>query len=149
MPSEAYHMLAVKSATRAHYQAVHEGTGTHEQYRLVLKAIDAGDIKPVEIGTSYRELEAENRQWIRNLLEDASFDGLPQHMPGEVRVAYKRLIKQLELLNSLQHPRLRLTLAQLKITLPQLRELGEPLGLSHLVDEADLAVGSWRFNKSA
>lgn len=149
MPSDAYHTLALKSATLAHYRAVHEGTGTHEQYRLVLKAIDAGDIIPVEIGTSYRELGAHNRQWIRNLLEDASFDGLPQHMPGDVRVAYRQLIKQLELLNSLQHPRLRLTLGQLKITLPQLRQLGEPLGLSHLVDDADLAVGSWHHKKSA
>lgn len=148
MPSDAYHMLAVKSAYQAHYRAVYEAR-FHEHYNLMLKAIDAGDIKPADIETSFRELEANHRQWIRDLLEKASYQGDPQHTPGNVKAAYQNLIKQLELLGGLQHPRLRLTLAQLKITLPQLRDLGEPLGLSHLVDEASLVTGSWRFNKSA
>lgn len=149
MPSDAYHMLAVQSAYRARYRAVRDETGFHDHYNLVLKAIDAGDIKPVEIDTSYRGLEANHRQWIKDLLEKASYQGGPQHIPGEVRVAYECLIKQLELLNNLRRPRLRLTLGQLKITLPQLRELGEPLGLSHLVDQAELVTGSMSSRKSA
>lgn len=149
MPSDAYHMLAVQSAHRALYRAVQEDYGFTEHYNLMLKAVDVGDIKPAEIETSFRELERDHRRWIQELLEKTVYDGDPQHTPGQVKAAYKKLIQQLELIGNLQHPRLRLTLGQLKITLPQLRQLGEPLGLSHLVDDADLAVGSWHHKKSA
>lgn len=149
MPSDAYHMLAVQSAHRAHYRAVQEDYGFTEHYNLMLKAVDVGDIKPAEIETSFRELERDHRRWIQELLEKAVYDGDPQHTPGQVKTAYQNLVKQLELLGNLQHPRLRLTLGQLKITLPQLRQLGEPLGLSHLVDQAKLVTGSMSSRKSA
>lgn len=149
MPSDAYHQLAVLSAHQARYWAIVEPVGFHDHYNLMLLAIDAGDITPAETKTSYQALERDHRAWIKDLLERATYDGDPQHIPGTVKVAYETLIKQLELLGNLQHPRLRLTLGQLKITLPQLRQLGEPLCLSHLVDEADLVIGSWSRKKSA
>lgn len=149
MPSDAYHMLAVKSAYQARYWAIGERAGFHEHYNLMLKAIDTGDIRPVELDVSYQALERDHRRWVQELLEMSVYEGDPQHTPGNVKVAYETLISQLELLGSLQHPGLRLTLGQLKITLPQLRELGEPLGLSHLVDQANLVTGSMRSRKSA
>lgn len=149
MPSDAYHMLAVKSAYQARYWAIGERAGFHEHYNLMLKAIDAGDIKPAEIETSYRALEADHRRWIQELIEASRYEGEWVYAPDDAKVAFKKLLAQLELLGSFRHQRLRLTLGQLKLTLPQLRELGEPLGLSHLVDEADLVIGSWSRKKSA
>jgi hypothetical protein len=148
MPSDAYHKLAVQSAYRALFHAINRA-GFDNHYNIMLLAVDAGDIKPVELDTSFRVLERAHRAWVKDLLVKAAYTGGSQYIPGNVKVAYETLIRQLELLGNLQHPRLRLTLGQLKLTLPQLRELGKPLGLSHLVDEADLVIGSWSRKKSA